>query len=295
MEVLYLNLQNTNSMIDMTRFLLPVLILAITLPGCAMRHLDRAQKAFNEGAAIENQQRFAPQSDVFVSPVLSYAVAYQHVSKAVKKRSQLSKNNLEGNALALKALCEWKLNNFQASKVSARNALQALTTLEKETGIRMSRDETLMRALPNILVLDQVRSDLFSFHKGAVNFAAAKQQYQEQVYHNAEDIEANLEEALNHLRDREPTAGISTEMETYLVLVQLAGLKTWAKGIDFLRESITEDRSLSDEGRRAATDFFLQERQQHLAPRKALLLAELSALLPGGASHELYQFWDSAL
>jgi hypothetical protein len=282
-------------MMTMTRFLFLGLTLALLLPGCAMRQLDRAQKAFNEAATIENQQRFSPQSGVFVSPTLSYAVAYRHVSKAVKKRGQLSRNNLEGNALALKALCEWKLNAYDVSKQSALEALQTFNRLENEKRIRMSRDETLMRALPDILVLDQVRSDLFSFHKGAVGFAAAKQQYQEQVYHNAEDTEAYLEEALNHLRDREPTAGISTEMETYLVLVQLAGLKTWAKGIDFLRESITEDRSLSDEGRRAATDFFLQERQQHLAPRKALLLAELSALLPGGTGHELYQFWDSAL
>ncbi|MCR9101771.1 MAG: hypothetical protein NXI25_17575 [bacterium] len=282
-------------MMTMTRFLFLGLTLALLLPGCAMRQLDRAQKAFNEAATIENQQRFSPQSGVFVSPTLSYVVAYRHVSKAVKKRGQLSRNNLEGNALALKALCEWKLNAYDVSKQSALEALQTFNRLENEKRIRMSRDETLMRALPDILVLDQVRSDLFSFHKGAVGFAAAKQQYQEQVYHNAEDTEAYLEEALNHLRDREPTAGISTEMETYLVLVQLAGLKTWAKGIDFLRESITEDRSLSDEGRRAATDFFLQERQQHLAPRKALLLAELSALLPGGTGHELYQFWDSAL
>lgn len=159
----------------------------------------------------------------------------------------------------------------------------------------MSRDETLMKALPDILVLDQVRSALFAFHRGVVNFEAAKQQYQEEVFDRMDGASAKLEAALNSLQQLEPVAGANAEMETYLVLVQLAGLKTWAKGIDFLRESITEDRSLTPEGRRTATDFFLQERQQHLAPRKAILLAELAVLLPGGTGHELYQFWDSAL
>lgn len=279
----------------MARLILLWITAALLLPACAMRHLDLAQKAFNEGAATENQQRFSPQTDVFVSPTLSYATAYRHISKAAKKRSKLQKNNLLGSALALKALCEWKLNDYEASKGSARSALQALKIMENEAGVRMSRDETLMKALPDILVLDQVRSDLFAFHQGAVNFEAAKQQYQEQVFNNADGAAANLEGALNRLQQLEPAAGISTEMETYLVLVQLTGLKTWAKGIDFLRESITEDRSLTAEGRRAATDFFLEERQQQLAPRKAVLLAELSALLPSGMGHELYQFWDSVL
>jgi hypothetical protein len=279
----------------MTRFMLLWLTATLLLPGCAMRHLDLAQQAFNEGATIENQQRFSPQSDVFVSPTLSYASAYRYIGKAVKKRSTLQKHNLLGNAFALQALCEWKLNDYESAKRSARRALQALKSLESRQGIRMSRDETLMKALPDILVLDQVRSDLFAFHMGLVNFEAAKQQYQEQIFNKTDGASANLEAALYNLQQLEPAAGVSAEMETYLVLVQLAGLKTWAKGIDFLRESITEDRSLTAESRRIATDFFLQERQQYLAPRKAVLLAELSALLPGGTGHELYRFWDSAL
>ena len=278
-----------------TRFFFLSLIAVLVLPGCTMRRLDLAQKAFNEGAAIEYQQRFAPQAEVMTSPTLSYATAYRFVSKAVKQRKTLQKNNLLGNALALKALCEWKLNDFESSKSSARSALQALKTLESQLGIRMSRDETLMRTLPDILVLDQVRGDLFAFHQGVVNFAAAKQQYQEQIFNNESGTAAHLEAALNSLKLMKPSAGISAEMETYLVLVQLAGLKTWAKGIDFLRESITEDRSLSAEERRAATHFFLNERQQYLVPQKATLLSTLSALLPGGKGHELYQFWDAAL
>lgn len=277
------------------RFCFFLFSIVLILPGCAMRQLDLAQKAFNEGAAIENQQRLSPQSEVFVSPTLSYATAYRHISKAAKKRSKLQKTGLLGSAIALKALCEWKLNDYESARASARSALQALKTQEQNRGIRMARDETLMKALPDILVLDQVRSELFAFHRGAVTFEAARQQYQEQVYNKAEGVAASLEAALNNLQQLEPVAGASLEMEAYLLLVQLTGLKTWAKGIDFLRESITEDRSLSDEERRVATDFFLGERQQHLAPRKAILLAELSVLLPGGTGHELYQFWDSAL
>ncbi len=275
--------------------LLLLLTAALLLPSCALRHLDLAQKAFNEGAQIENRQRFDPQADIFVSPTLSYATAYRYVSKAVKKQNKLQKNHVLGNALTLQALCEWKLNDYKAAKATARNALQALQMLESEEGIRMARDETLMQALPDLLVLDQVRSRLFAFHEGAVNFQAAKQQYQEQVYDNESEAAAVLETALNSLQQIKPSAGASAELETYLVLVQLAGLKTWAKGIDFLRESITEDRSLTPDSRRAATDFFLKERQQHLQPRKAQLLVELSALLPGGTNHELYKFWDSAL
>lgn len=268
---------------------------ALLVSSCAMRQLDLGQKAFNEAAQIENRQRFDPQADLFVSPTLSYATAYRYIGKAVEKRNQLQKNQVLGNALALKALCEWKLNDYEAAERSARSALQALRTLENETGIRMARDETLMKALPDVLVLDQVRSALFAFHQGAVNFEAAKQQYQEQIYNKEAEAAAALEAALNSLQEIKPSAGASAELETYLVLVQLAGLKTWAKGIDFLRESITEDRSLTPEGRRAATDFFLQERQQYLQPKKAQLLVELSSLLPGGTNHELYKFWDSTL
>lgn len=145
-----------------------------------------------------------------------------------------------------------------------------------------------MRVLFDILVLDQVCSDLFFFYKGVVNFVVVKQQYQEQVYYNVEDMEVDLEEVLNYFWDREFMAGISIEMEIYLVLVQFVGLKIWVKGIDFLWESIIEDCSFLDEGWWIVMDFFLQEWQQYLVLCKVFLLVEFLAFLFGGIGYEFY-------
>ena len=254
------------------------------LSSCAMNHLGQAQRAFNAAAATENQQRFTPQPEVAVSPTLSYAEAAYHAGKALNRRSSLRKNGLLGNALALRALCLWKLNNYDAALEDSRAARYAFQELEQRTGLQMPRDEALMQALPSLIAMDQARAALFSFHQADAPYERARDFFQEQIYHPEDDKLAALEGALQELSGLQLLAGSVEELELYLVMSQLAGLKTWSQGIDFLRQSISRDESLNEAERQTAIAFLLKAKQQDFEPVKGRLLDELSRRVAGGTS-----------
>lgn len=272
-----------------------LLLLIVLLPSCAMNRLSQAQRAFSQAATLENEQRFGAQSEVFVPTALAYAEARRKVGKALKRKRKLRKNNLLGNAYTLRALCDWKLQHHSEAKINSQRAILAFENLEQRAGIRMQRDIALMKVLPDLLTLDRIRLDISDFDWQGAGFETALEYYQSLIFHRRAVRTAELDRALSSLAQLSASTGSTTELEAYLVMAQLAGLQTWSRGIDGLRQSIAGDTRLSAEARGEATAFFIEERQQQLIPAKEGLLKELGRLLPGGEAHELYRFWDTVL
>jgi uncharacterized protein with PIN domain len=271
---------------------LGLILLASTLmlSACGhLMHLDRAQNTFNQGATLENQLRFSPQSEVSSSPYLYYNMAYAELGKALKNKTALGKDDVLANAYTIKALCEWKLKMYSRAEKSADAALEEYLDMERK-GIAMPRDKALMQALPALMEIDKVKSHLFAFHApDSLSYAAAQQHYQEYIHDSSPDKAAKLEAAIQRLGSvRAQLEGGNEEMVVYLVLSQLAALKTWSDGLDFLRQSLSKDPGLPPGAQREAREFRTAQREQHLTPLKDELLGTLRKLLPNDAPLVLY-------
>ena len=258
----------------------------------SIRHLDHAQDNFNRGAALENQLRFNPQTEVLTSPSLYYNSAYSDVNKALQKKDDLKKDDLLANALAIKALCEWRLKMYDEAKKSADSAMEQILGLERK-GIRLPRDKTLMEALPSLIAVEQAHQSLYALQKPALaSLAAARDHYTTEIYNADPAKEAKLEEVLKKIEAIRAKVTDIEDLSLYLVQSELTALKTWSDALDFLRQSANKDASLSDSAKKEAREFCSKQRSDFLDPQKKELIEELSKLLPQGTDDPLVKYWD---
>ncbi|MCB9051469.1 MAG: hypothetical protein H6556_18720 [Lewinellaceae bacterium] len=214
-------------------------------------HLDRAQNSFNRGAALENQLRFSPQTDISASPSTHYTLAYAELDKALNNKKGLSADNVLGTAYTIKALCEWKLGLYGKAEKSASDALDELEKMEKG-GIRLPRDKALMKALPALMEIGRMKDTLYAFHRSAPSFEAGKAHCLEFIYDPDPDKMARLEKAIWKIADVQSSVASNEELSAYFIMSQLAGLKTWSDTNDFLFTCITKDPALDPQTNRAA-------------------------------------------
>lgn len=268
----------------------------LLLSACGhLMHLDRAQNNFNQGAALENQLRFNPQSEVSTSPYLYYNMAYAELGKALKNKGALSKDDVLANAYTIKALCEWKLKMYSQAEKSADVALAEYLDMERK-GMLMPRDKALMQALPYLMEIDKVKSHLYAFHApDSLAYPSALEHYQQYIFNSSPDQAAKLEAAIHKLGNIRTQLEGSEDMSVYLLLSQLAALKAWSDGLDFLRQSIGKDSALSRDAQREAREFRTAQREQHLNPLKEELLEALRKLLPKEQGAPLVGYWSERI
>lgn len=139
-----------------TRRLAVCLAVALLLSGCAAtNHLRDAQAAFNDGAAAENAERLAPgEAEAALTSLAaartSYASALQSLAQLEDDgQDRLRSDGLWGTALTLKAMCQWRLGNYDAALATAHEA-------EANTPEQIyPRDRALLVALPGLIKTDQ--------------------------------------------------------------------------------------------------------------------------------------------
>ena len=260
-----------------TFFLLSILIF---FSSCThLLHLDRAQSAFNQGATIENSQRFgmsklensnaaqinqAVEKDLTsTSPEFYYTIANAEIDKAIAKKGQLKNDNVLGSAYTLKALCEWKLDQY-TDAVNTANL--ALTELES-SNVNLPRDKAVMTALRGLVANDIAFDSLGALkvhldstitedtHKDTAVanaiFKEAQRHYQKFIFNNSALLDttntltkeelasqylnrmkksnaapkANIQLALYILEKAQAKAGAGHPSEIYFFMSQLAGVK----------------------------------------------------------------------
>lgn len=296
----------------MIRTLLALLLLA-TLTACSqLNHLDRAQQYFNEGALLDNRLKLGlldprrgeilgtlgPEADplVTLSPEFYYNLAYKELDQALAKKDKLAQDGVLGNTYTLKALCEWKLRNYDQARTSALLAKSQFEGMD----ISFPRDEALMAALDDLISIDEAnaaRSDLSAridswLENSAPDSLAGQQLYKELLTLYFAKIDSasphSIRSAIGHLDEVRREADSRGDIQLYLLQSQLAALKTWTST---LRDADRLMRTLNVRGaeaawREVAENKYLQTRDPYLE--------QLEQLLPTG-EQQLLSFWRRIL
>lgn len=296
----------------MKRTFIALLVLAGLAACSQLNHLDRAQQYFNEGALLDNRLKLGlldprrseilgtlgPEADplVTLSPEFYYNLAHKELGQALEKKDKLARDGVLGNTYTLKALCEWKLRNYDQARTSALLAKSQFETMD----LSFPRDEALMSALDDLISIDEAnaaRSDLSAsidnwLERPTPDSLEGKQLYQEllSLYFTKIDGASpqSISSAIRHLDEVRQEADSRGDIQLYLLQSQLAGLKTWTST---LRDADRLIRTLNFRGaeaawREVAENKYLQTRDSYLD--------QLEQLLPAG-EQQLLSFWRRIL
>jgi hypothetical protein len=267
---------------------------ALLLSSCApLRHLNSAKSEFDQGARLENQGLFNPESEIADSPASRFEAAYAQVKKALENEAALRKDNLLAEAYKIKAYSEWKLKQYDEAEKSAGLALAEYQAMR---GIGVEGDQALMKALPHFVAIEKAYHALGSLNQsGKAGFEAANEFHRKTIYDPGPNA-AQLEGALQQINIIRSQLQGHNDVATYLVLSQLAGLKTWNDALDFLRQSIVGDAGLDSADKARAREALLNQLDSVYNPTRDELLTALKNLLPDDErSNKLVQYWSIRL
>jgi hypothetical protein len=156
------------------------LLLCVVVSGCAeVNRLREAQEAFSRAADAENRERLADAPSAGFGEAADVASARAGYGAALlelealeadsRAKASLEADHLWGTALALKALCEWRLGLHDRALISAAGAAASGDSLGP-------RDRAMMAALPGLVMTDQLFAKLDRKRRGqpAGEWEAAK-------------------------------------------------------------------------------------------------------------------------
>ncbi|RMG81073.1 MAG: hypothetical protein D6714_13570 [Bacteroidetes bacterium] len=258
------------------------------LASCAhLTSLDRAQDAFSKGADLENKALFGQTAAGPASPETYYTLAYGEVKNALRSKGKLARVGVLGSAWSLKALCEWKLKDYEAARKSAKVAKENLLTGPGRPELR--RDYAVMEALDGLIGIERANDDLYVFFREKNPSAEeAKSKYNQLIF--SENEPAQLQRAMDELETVYSRVANKHEVRIYLKSAQLAGLKVWSDALDLVRRKMQSERTFSGTN----SDWFDTEESRFL-DKKAQYLKDLGNLLPGKKEHPLYDYWNKLL
>jgi tetratricopeptide (TPR) repeat protein len=250
------------SLVEKTFAFVSVALVAMLVAGCAsVNRLREAQDSFNQAAAAENAARFdANPSDTAASLASvrsGYASALLSLGKLEPKDQQsLQQDGLWSTALTLKALCQWRLGQYDQALTAANEALNTSTNQV------YPRDAALLGALPGLIKTDQ------GYSKILTNAPFA-------------DIQALLtgdNGAVANLQSARALVDKDHPVQIYLIQAQLAAYRNFQVAQDRLNNHVP-----LDPGHPARTNAVAQ-------------LKELDRLLkvhkPGASGQELVTYWQ---
>lgn len=306
-----------------------LLLVVCVFGSCAksLLYWNQAIKSFEQGAELELKSQYANRLDVQgdlplealpnldelvptvtadvpvgASPDQYYKMADDKITQALAAPAPLIKEGKMGNALTIKALSCWKTGQMAAARTNARAAVEAFAGAAEDS----PRDAPLANAIPGLVALDlaydstkmliaelKERSDSAPDADRADNLALlekASAAYREFI--SNEENDHAIESARIQLQAAMETAGENREVELYLELCELTGLKNrfdfWAQLNNFAKRSRLKS---SDE----ELKNWLDEEEQDYLRDKDAALERLKALLDGDERHGAYRFWDGIL
>jgi hypothetical protein len=137
------------------------LVLSLFAAGCqTVSSLREAQDTFNRAAAAENALRLdlnRPLDGAGADTMIGFGAVRNGYSSALlvlnritsESADKLRNDQLLGDALTLKALCEWRLGQFSKAIATAQSTQNAAADQ------LFPRDRALLRALPGLIKTDQ--------------------------------------------------------------------------------------------------------------------------------------------
>jgi hypothetical protein len=234
-------------------------VLPALVAGCSdVNRLREAQAAFNEAAAAENAARLtgagvdaAGTLSTLASARSGYAAALLSLEALEPDRNRLAADGLWGTALTLKALCHWRLGQFDPARVAAAEALRASPEQ------LYPRDRALIEAVPGLIMTDEAYAKILK----AKALGAAEAKPAREALLNAA-LALLADGALPALARARALADERHPVQLYLVQAQLAAYRNLQVAWDMLSA-----------GKTAASERYPRE---HAAARAQL--ADLNAL-----------------
>ena len=295
-------------------------VLAAGLTNCKTTEAyERAQTAFSQGATVEMRERFDAAAgqmpdnfvyfdDLYQRPATPeegksaddyYRQALTEINQALKAEGPLKKIMALDNALAIKALAQWRGGRLEEARASAEQAIPLLETNEGEEND--VRDLAMMRALPGLINLDQSYAASLQVQAwGRALTAAAtveekvalyrqiKDTYQTTVIDEA-DGAASIARGLDLIERAVEMMDGESAIELYLRNAQLAGIDNWGDMLEVL------DLSARRVNESPEDIVWAKAQRSEYEARIVTYLGKLEAALPGGKDDKIYLYWKRLL
>lgn len=271
--------------------LFTVLLVTIILSSCAsLSHIDNAQDEFNKGAEIENAALLNQSISLVTPPQPSdyyYKRAYAEVNQALQKDANLKKLEVYVNALSIKALCEWKLGKYGEAKKSAKVAKDYMQA-QNITADDIPRDYAVMHALSALIGIEEMNDMQATFFKASDNTSeAAKAEYNKFIYKEG-NVTGNIQKDLEDLKSISDQISKKHDVQTYLIMSQLAALKVWSDALNSSWRIMIKNSDLEGENQDWIDD---EKAALKDAKETAAGLLETQLKSVGGKSHPVYLHW----
>lgn len=203
--------------------LFTAVLVSALMTGCAgINRLREAQDSFNQAATAENAARLdanpADATASLASVRASYASALLSLGKISSKDEQsLRSDGLWGTALTLKALCQWRVGQYEQAMSNAALA-------QASAGDQLyPRDKALLTALPGLIKTDQAYAKIFN---------SAPMQ-------DIEELLIGTRGAVHDLQNARATADAKHPVQAYLIQAQLAAYRNYTVALDRLSQHAT--------------------------------------------------------
>ena len=170
-----------------------------------------------------------------------FQAAYTSINTVIDAHKEvLGKDNLYGNVLALKSMCELNMESYTDA---ANTASQALTYLKNSPSADKSRDNALMTAMPGLVKANQLYEKI---PKG-------DDKVSEGTYNNFAELAAS---AITDLDAGRKSTDATHPVNEYLLMSKLAVYKNW---LDVVFDTVDKDSSDADKAKKRQREDELLE------------------------------------
>lgn len=208
-------MSNETRRLSRLQVLLPALLILVAAGCGTTRSLRGAQQSFSEAATADMRLRAAAQDEV---PVLlgvregGYRMTVQTIDGfSTMERAQLNSDQLWGNALFLKAMSQWRLEDYDGARETANDAV---TNFSAQLG---PRDLAVLSVLDGLIALDQAYAKLGPREPGPVG-----------GYPQCDFATVNtlVTSGLDTIESKRRNLSTSEPVQRYLLQAKLAGHRT---------------------------------------------------------------------
>ena len=270
-----------------SQYLFTALFFAIILSSCAsLSSLDKAQDDFNKAAEMENDSLLNLSSNLAILPKYSddyYRSAYIEVNNALEKEAQLKKLEVYVDAILIKSLCEWKLENVENEKaiITARAALDYMGPADKAAKDR-PRDYAVLSALSALIGIEEMNVHQDTFFKAPdLSSVDAKAEY-EKIVIKENKVKGNIQQDIDDLIKIRKKISDKHDVQTYLIMCQLSAVKVWDDALSSVATRIEKNAENKEwyDGQKVDLEKGIDEYLENLKERI-------------GEDHDVYKHWKT--
>ena len=205
----------------------------------------------------------------------------------MSNEAKLKKLEIYVNASTIKALCEWKLNNYEEAQKTAKTTTDYMES-RNITAADLPREFAVLHAMSALIGIETMNnlSKQF-FSSDSVTTESGITEYERLIRKEA-NLTGNIEKDLEDLESIASQIDQDHEVQTYLIMSQLSAVKVWSDALSALRRVMKRNGTFTGNNR----DWYDGEREA-LDAAKDKYANDLEDRI--GKDHPVYQHWNFLL